>query len=269
MNSINYNDLARKGFCVVRNLLTKNDLAKLVSDFDLIKQEKFVNPNFNIFPVGKKVSIDDILETKIKPLAESIKDNTRISTNHTCTPTYFSIEHGINFGYHQDHDSWFLYGDHVNYLNIWIPVIKPSLELTNVTVVNFEKLFQDHPELKFLESYGATRAQGGTNSQIIDDNLDKVYNLDFDLDSYSETPSIDAGDALIMRGDALHKTQDTLTNRLAISIRRLNTESPVHRDHYAITSSVKRQLIEGNPTFYQRIMDQFKDKDTCKVGDLL
>ena len=266
MNNINFNELTTKGFCVVRNFLNTDELSLVSKDFNLIKETKFENPNFNIFPVGKHINLDSIWHTTVDYIAESIKTNTEISTNYTSTPIYFSIKHGINFGYHQDHDSWFLYGDHANYLNIWVPIIKPTEELTNVTIINFERLFKDHPELEFLKNYGATRAE---SYKIIDDNLDKVFNLDFNLEDYAETPFLKVVDALIMRGDALHRTQDTLTDRVAISIRRLNTESKVHKDHFNITSSVKKQIIESNPKFYQKILDQFIDKDECTVGDLL
>lgn len=264
----NFADLLDKSFCVVRNFLDSNDIETIKKDFDIIKGDKFLNPNFNILPVGKKIDLALVLE-KIKNISQEITDSIDIRTDYSSTPVYFSIAHGVNFGYHQDHESWFLYGNHEHYLNIWVPIIKPSTQLTNVIVLNFKKLIEDHPELSFLKNYGATNFEGGRNSYIQDDNTGQRINLDFDLDSYAECPELEAGDALIMRGDAIHKTQDTLTDRVAISARRLLTTSTIHKSHFDLTSPVKKHIVENNPHMYQKIINNFSSKDTCTVADIL
>lgn len=264
----NFADLLDKGYCVVKSFLDKENVDLIKQDFELVKNDRFLNPNFNIMPVGKKIEISKVLLT-ITELANNVANSTAIITDVGSTPIYFSIEHGVNFGYHQDHESWFLYGDHTNYLNIWIPVIKPSIELTNVIVLDAKRLFQDHPELLFLKGYGATRFEGGNTSYIFDDNTGEKITLNFNLDSYAECPQLAEGDALIMRGDCIHKTQDTLTSRVAISARRLLTSSIIHKTHFNAASNTKKQIIENNPAMYQKIMSQFTDSDTCTVGGLM
>jgi hypothetical protein len=264
----NFANLLDKSYCIIKNLLDTTDINLIKQDFDLIKTEKFLNPNFNILPVGKKISIDSTI-SKIEQLSNDIQDAVNIKTNFSSTPIYFSISHGVNFGYHQDHESWFLYGDHANYLSIWIPIIKPTKELTNVVVLDLGRLLLDHPELSFLKNYGATSFLGGSSSSISDDNTGKTITLEFDLDAYSECPQLEEGDALVMRGDCIHKTQDILTDRVAISARRLLTTSIVNKSHFDLTSPVKKQIVENNPVMYQKILNKFKSSDTCTVGDLL
>ena len=264
----NFANLLDQSYCVVKNFLNSDDLAQLSQDFDLIKTTDFLNPNFNILPVGKKVKIDNIL-SKIEVLSKDIQDSVNITTNFTSTPIYFSIEHGVNFEYHQDHESWFLYGDHTNYLNIWIPVIKPSVELTNVVVIDLIRLTNDHPELEFLKNYGATRFKAGSTSRIFDDNTGTEIELNFNLNDYSECPQLEQGDALVMRGYCIHKTQDTSTNRVAISARRLLTTYNIHKSHFDLDSLAKKQIVENNPIMYKKIMDNFIDSDTCTIGQLL
>jgi hypothetical protein len=264
----NFVNLLDKSFCVVENFLSTNDLEIIRQDFELIKTSDFLNPSFNILPVGKKISISSTL-SKIDLLATDIQTSVGIATNFTSTPIYFSIEHGVNFGYHQDHESWFLYGDHTNYLNIWVPIIKPDTTLTNVVVLDLDKLIQDHSELAFLKNYGATSFESGATSYIFDDNTGAKIELAFDLDEYAECPLMKEGDALIMRGYCIHKTQDTLTNRVAISARRQLSTSTVHKSHFDITSPNKKQIIEKNPVMYKKIMEKFNNQDTCTIGDLL
>ena len=264
----NFANLLDKSYCVVKNLLDTSDINLIKQDFDLIKTEKFLNPNFNILPVGKKISIDSSI-SKIEQLSNDIRDTVNIETNFSSTPVYFSISHGVNFGYHQDHESWSLYCDHANYLSIWIPIIKPTKELTNVVVLDLGRLLLDHPELSFLKNYGATSFLGGPSSSISDDNTGKTITLEFDLDAYSECPQLEEGDALVMRGDCIHKTQDILTSRVAISARRLLTTSIVNKSHFDLTSPVKKQIVENNPVMYQKILNKFESSDTCTVGELL
>jgi len=264
----NFASLLDKSYCVVKNFLNPDELLQLSQDFDLIKTTEFLNPNFNILPVGKKIKIDNIL-SKIEVLSTDIQDSVNITTNFTSTPIYFSIEHGVNFEYHQDHESWFLYGDHTNYLNIWIPVIKPSVELTNVVVIDLIRLINDHPELEFLKNYGATRFEADSTSRIFDDNTGKEIELDFNLNDYSECPQLEQGDALVMRGYCIHKTQDTSTNRVAISARRLLTTSNIHKSHFNLDSLAKKQIVENNPIMYKKIMDNFIDSYTSTIGELL
>ena len=264
----NFANLLDQSYCVVKNFLNSDDLTQLSQDFDLIKTTEFLNPNFNILPVGKKIKIDNIL-SKIEVLSKDIQDSVNIATNFTSTPIYFSIPHGVNFGYHQDHESWFLYGDHTNYLSIWIPIIKPTKELTNVIVLDLGRLLLDHPELEFLKNYGATRFEADSTSRIFDDNTGKEIELNFNLDDYSECPKLDQGDALVMRGYCIHKTQDTSTDRVAISARRLLTTHNIHKSHFDLDSPAKKQIVENNPIMYKKIMDNFINSDTCTIGQLL
>ena len=262
-------DLSNKSFCVIKNFLNSQQLNLIKEDFNLIKDEKFLNSNFNIIPVGKKIDLKKVFRDTIDPLSEDIQNNIDIKSDYTPTPTYFSIRHGINFGYHQDHESWFLYKDHKNYLNIWVPILKPDPALSNVVVINFEKLFRDHPELIFLKNYGATRFESGSPSRMVDDNTGIVTEFNFNLEEYAECPHLDAGDALVMRGDCIHRTQDTLTDRVAISVRRMFSQSVVQKSNFEPTSPYKKEIIENNPALYQKILSKFGDRSECTIKDLL
>jgi hypothetical protein len=57
----NFANLLDKSYCIIKNLLDTTDINLIKQDFNLIKTEKFLNPNFNILPVGKKISIDSTI----------------------------------------------------------------------------------------------------------------------------------------------------------------------------------------------------------------
>ena len=265
----NFKDLEMKSFCVIKNFLDNNTISTILEDYFLIQNEEILYPKFSIIPAGKKKNLDFLKDT-INPLIKNISDYSLIKTNYVANPVYFSIKHGINFPFHQDHDSWFLYGDHSNYLNVWIPIIKPNYDITNLSIINLYKLLNDHPELQFLENYGATEFTTGNQSKIIDYNNDKTIELDFDLNLYAETPHLNAGDALVMRGYAIHKTQDILTDRLAISFRCVNTNTKLFKENFISASGHKKIFFDTAPAgFLDKIKLHFETVNECTIGDIL
>jgi len=264
-----YNDLLHKGFCVVENLVDNSLLELLNNDFNLIKNFP-VSKHYPVLPVGKKLPVTDLLNKVIDPLSESIKNNTGISTNVHPTPVYFSIKHGVNFDWHQDHESFYQTGDHSNYLNIYIPIYKTDPALSNVCVINFEKLLDLDPSLAFLKGYGATRFSCKDNKTIIkDDNTDKETVLNFNINQIADCPNLKVGDALIMRGDCIHRTQDTLTDRVSISIRRMDCNTIINKSNFDINSQVKEFIFKNSEDYYQKLISKFSNNDEIKLGDLL
>lgn len=261
-------DLTTKGFCVVKNLFNNKQLETIRSDFDLIKDFP-VNKDYPVLPVGKKIQLDDIFSEVIDPLCKLINKETRINTNFRPTPVYFSIEHGVNFNWHQDHESFFQTANHLDYLNIYIPIHKPVINLSNVCVIDFEKLLELDSSLKFLKGYGATRFTcTNTNTIINDDNNDTEITIDFNIDDIADCPNLEAGDALIMRGDCIHRTQDTLTDRVSMSIRMMNTETVIKRSNFNFTSKGKEFVFKSNMESYNKLMSKFGNREEMKLGEL-
>lgn len=261
-------DLKTSGYCVVENLFSEEQLDKIRQDFELIKEFP-VNPGYPVLPVGKCVPLTEIIASVIEPLCASIREASSIVTNFNPTPVYFSIKHGVDFDWHQDHESYFQSRDHADYLNIYVAINKPDPALSNVKVINFNKLFEMAPHLSFLKYYGATRFVCRDGKTILtDDNTDKEHILDFDINSIADCPNLKAGDALIMSGDCIHSTQDTLTDRVAMSIRRMNTETIVNRSNFDFTSKAKEFVFTNNIDSYNKLMIKFNNRDTIKLGEL-
>jgi hypothetical protein len=261
--------LKSKGFCVIENLLDQALIDTIYQDFELIKDFDSPNKNYPILPAGKRIPLIDLINNIIEPVCEEIKNNLSIITDFTPTPIYFSIDKGVNFNWHQDHESYFQSGNHLDYLNFYIPIYKPSIELSNISVVNFEKLFYLDPGSQFLKGLGATRLFANSTTLVQNDNNDSEYIIPFDIAEVAETPHLAVGDALVMRGDCIHKTQDTLTPRIAISIRRLNTQTIVNKSHFNITSIAKKHMFENNKELYNKSVAKFQTNETLTLGELL
>jgi hypothetical protein len=265
----NIDDLRHKGFCVLNKLFDQTLIDTILQDFELIKDFDSPNKNYPILPAGKRIPLVGLINNIIEPICNEIKNNLPIVTDFTPTPIYFSIGKGVNFNWHQDHESYFQSGDHVDYLNFYIPIHKPTIEMSNLSVVDFKKLCERDPNAQFLKGLGATRLFAGSTTLVKNDNNDTEYVIPFNIEEVSETPNLAVGDALIMRGDCIHKTQDTLTPRIAISIRRLNTKTIVNKSHFNITSVAKKYMFENNKELYDRIIAKFQTSDTLTLGELL
>jgi hypothetical protein len=84
-----------------------------------------------------------------------------------------------------------------------------------------------------------------------------------------DQPNLAIGDALIMRGDCIHRTQDTLTNRTAISIRRVHTKTIVTKSQHLNLNGIKQLFRKNNPLISDTLDQLFAIKDTWTIGEAL
>lgn len=264
-----FDDLKTKGFCVLRNIFDPALLTTIRQDYELIKNEHGFMKNYDLaVPGGKKIQYLNVVDNVLTPICKQIQEETGITTNFTQTPAYFSIERGTDTKWHQDHESYFQTGDHRDYLNFWVPITKPDTKLSNLGVINFEKLFDQDPGARFLEGLGATTFVVNNGVTIVkNENDDSEYTIPFDINTIAEYPELDAGDVIIIRGDCIHQTQDRLTPRVSLSVRRLNLNSKIKRSHFNLTSITKKYIAEHEPEMYNAILRKFHNTDEITVGD--
>lgn len=136
----------------------------------------------------------------------------------------------VDFPWHIDHESYYLYGQHRHYLNLWIPIEKESAEDANLCLVPFDQLASVDQELcGMVVGAGAVKVQDG---QFFFDSLGLSRECKCDLDSIAETPKLRPGDLLILRGDVLHRTQNRRIDRIALSIRLIDRAHVILASHY-------------------------------------
>ncbi len=95
------------------------------------------------------------------------------------TGIFYATRLGIQFAWHTDSTS--LYA-HQNYLNFWIPLIKPLRTCSGVSIVDFEALGKHRPELaKHFIGRGSARVvvRNGRTVLFLSNNQfeDLVYDL--------------------------------------------------------------------------------------------
>ena len=214
----------------------------------------------------------EAIKPAIRELLDEIREGSGIDINFIGGGVFFATERGIDFSWHQDHESFFMHQTHRNYLNLYIPVIKPVREKTNLSIIPADNFAERSPGLwAKLENGGASGAafrQGRTT--ITNDCHGGVHGtLDYDIEELSETPELAAGDALLLRGDIFHRTQDTQTSRVALSIRMFNDVQTVTRRHFEQSCPVKNAFMERNSAMYERIGRVFADHESLTFRQLM
>ena len=173
-----------------------------------------------------------------------------------------------SFPWHQDHESYYIYESAYNVLIVWIPLIKPNSNSTGLSVIPFDRL-EKTKSLELFKYKGAQRILDHTGEfKLYDDETGEVYEIDFNPNDLAVNVESNIGDAVILRGDCLHKTQDNIDERLAVSIRCYQSEGVVKRDIFYSGCEHKHQMID-NSQMYKNIKAKYQEKEILTIRELL
>ncbi|MEL7038598.1 MAG: phytanoyl-CoA dioxygenase family protein [Cyanobacteria bacterium J06592_8] len=255
-------DLEKRGFIHIPSFLNHKELELLCKDFE--NAEVMDTDNYAIKRVSSETfqQISEKLESIVKIIQENAIANVDLFDGPGMYfPNWKEEATATNpepsrqqFPWHQDHESYFWLQDHSNYFNFYIPMIKPVPEKSNLTIIPNDKLKERVPEIyEQLSGRGAVRVvKDGEQDVILDDDCGGIIaRLDFDIADLEETPQLQAGDLLLLKGDVLHKTQDASTQRVAVSFRLLNSQSTVQRAKLVNGGLVKTVMMFNSWKSYE------------------
>ncbi|MCF3638248.1 hypothetical protein LU298_17470 [Komagataeibacter intermedius] len=254
-------DLESKGYVVLRGFLSQEDLSAIRNDYESTPDRTLI-ANYDA-----KLAAYSLLprfEQKLKAISETVRTETGIDADMTSYALYFSIENGINFSWHQDLESFFLFQDHYHYLNFYVPITKGNQKQSNVSIVPFDQLKIHAPEYySKLVGGGATHFWPRKDETVVLYNEDNTWEtMPINIEKLAVTPELDVGDLLLLRGDIIHRTQDTaLTERVAISFRRLRAKGPISLERITSGGPRKRQLMENTPVLWDAVKRCFAKAD--------
>ncbi|MEO1004884.1 MAG: phytanoyl-CoA dioxygenase family protein [Cyanobacteria bacterium J06638_38] len=271
-------DLSRfkdRGFCYVPSFLTPTEVELLRQDFEAANTLE--NGNYHIRRVSNEAF--DQISIKLKHCAELLCQQTGLMVDQLSRGVYFpnwkegktlvNLQHDQQhdqqkFPWHQDHESYFTLQNFSNYLNFYIPIIKPVDEQSNLSIIPLDKLAAYAPEVsQKIIHRGATRIVSSPQGDVIldDDRGGIIASLDFLVTNLEETPHLRTGDLLLLRGDVFHRTQDASTRRVAASFRMFNGDTTVNRSELARGGVVKTLMMLSNWKAYElrfRYFDQMQ-----------
>jgi hypothetical protein len=166
----------------------------------------------------------------------------------------------VNFYFHQDHESYFIFQEHFRYLNLYVILDKEDVENSNLTLVPFDAVKKHDPKMHdMLVGGGATSFRDG---YLVNDNFSSAYKLTFNVENVSVTPKLGVGDLLLMRGDIVHRTQNQKAGRIAVSFRAISKTAVANRRALMNCSYNKLMYMKNNATLYWAIDEVYSQAGT-------
>jgi hypothetical protein len=267
-SSISWKDLDTKGFLHVPGFLTPDQLEACRADY-ANKPQGSKNGNFNVPGAGEGISA---LTESVTQALTAVAVNSSVKVDTFIGASYFATKRGVKFNWHQDHESYFLFQTHVNYLNLYIPIVKPRRDKSNLCVIPFDVLERESPDTFRASVFrGATTVHPlGEGQFLVHDDSGAGQAVPINFDDIAAIPQMDAGDLLILRGDVFHKTEDSDTDRVSLSIRMAHSKTTVSRSKLADGGLLKSQMLVRNMSDFEMIFRAFDvaGKDELPWGEL-
>lgn len=216
-------DLKTKGYTVIPNFLTQEEIDIFLADYNKVRTNSLTNhPQY-----VSQASLD--LPRKIFSKLTQVSKSSGLKIDMLTPGAIYTSTESMDMEWHQDHQSYYFEQQLYHYLNFYIILEKDDPMLSGLSVIPFDTLAElapDHVD-KFINS-GAKRLQPeDKTTRIYDDDIGKEWILPINIEDIKESPKLSPGDLLLIRGDTIHKTQDVLTKRVAISIRCSDSSAPI------------------------------------------
>ena len=258
MDDIQFSDIEKRGFVVVPRFLAPDDIDFYRADFE----QRPLDSNGNYRIVRTSPGANARLRQRIDDVLAAVNSQTDLCVDFFDGGIYFSTgpKFGIAFHWHQDTEPFFRFQNHYDYLNFYIPIVKPRKDKSNLCVLPFDVLKLKDPKThRFLVRSGASALVkvGKVPVWTCFDSA-KMHIMSEDAESLAETPHLDAGDLLLMRGDLVHRTQDTETERVALSFRIARSSAVIERQRLVAGGLMKAVTMINNPGIYRSMFTVFE-----------
>lgn len=251
-----WNELETRGFIHIPGFLSQDELASIRADY----ADQPVDPGNRNYALSAATERGvGPIRHRIDEVLAAVSSNTSLKLDFVIGGTYFATKRGIVFKWHQDHESYFYYQNHTDYLNFYIPVFKPVKEKSNLCIVPFDELERRSPKtFRLVMGGGAAWTYDlGGRQLMMQDHESTTHLMAADIESMACAPELEAGDLLLMRGDIFHRTQDNDTDRVALSIRATNSQTVIRRAHLADGGITKAMMMRKNAAHYRSLFRAF------------
>ena len=279
--------LKERGFCVVPEFLSRDEIDFLVEEFD-------ASPDYS--PQTKnKHNTRHLGDKPVAGQTGALRSNAtgRKETFQRIRPRIEAFAWGItgaraalyqilylqtpvtSLSFHQDQDHFYLTEYNRSHLNYWIPLVKPSRTEAGLRLVPWDRLRE-----KSLRLFNLCRRSGASRFYSLRDggtlyisDWSGVHYLEenLEIEEVMETPEVGPGDLLLLCVNTIHATQMTNDRRLAVSLRTCDPETPIdwHRVAGSPTLAKMLRLANQNKLFFPVFQHVQENDFGITLGDIM
>ena len=242
--NICFTDFSRKGYLVIPSFLSSEEIQALLTPYDNLTE--ITNHNYDIGEIQETALT--IIKTKLTNTIDKVTDSANITVSYDGLHAgYYFASKKVSFGWHQDCESYFATQNHHDYINFYMPLKKPVKEKGNLSFIPWDAFKARCPrEYEMLCSTSAAIFFVVNNTTIVIKDEGIVCELPFDINELAVTPELEVGDLLLFSGDVIHQTQDTDTDRVALSVRFTNPATTISYRKLLTGGSLKNNMILQN-----------------------
>ena len=260
--------LDERGFCVIPEFLSREEIDFLVEEFD-------ASPDYSQ-PTKTTHAASHLGDKPVAGQTGALRANAtgRKETFQRIGPRIEEFAQGVtgakaalyqilytqtpatDLSCHQDHATFFLTENNRTHLISWIPLVKPSRTEAGLHVIPWDRLREKSPRLfNLCRRSGASSLRslrdGGT-LYVSDWSGVHWHEENLEVEEVMETPEVGPGDLLLLSFNTIHATQTTDDRRLAVTLRTCDPETPIdwHRVAGSPTPAMMRGLAMQNPLSY-------------------
>ena len=258
--------LEERGFCVIPEFLSRDEIDFLVADFEASTAQP--DPKYKS-RLGRKAAFQ-----RIRPRMEAFAQGVTGAKAALYQIQYHQTP-VINLPFHQDHEQFLMTEYNRTHFNSWIPLVKPSRTEGGLHLIPFDRLDEKSPRLfNLCRRSGASRLcslrDGGT-LYLSDWSGVHYHEENLEIEDVMETPEVGPGDLLLLRVNTIHRTQTTEDRRLAVALRTCDPETPIdwHRVAGSPTPWKMKQLADQNPLSFPVFQATQENDFGITLGDIV
>jgi ectoine hydroxylase-related dioxygenase (phytanoyl-CoA dioxygenase family) len=271
MKSYDITDLDKNGYFIIRNFLSDDEIQHYITFFEKKNSEYVTKYSKNYKEVD---IISNVITASVRGKFESLMDELNTVTGRNINMLSPVIDllktDNVNLPWHQEHEGYYMYQNPKNHLRIWVPLIKNNPESDGIEMVNHEDLRTTANDF-FVNHVVDT----GARFFKIEDNKTTVYDrendvtttVDINLDNYAINTMTMPGDAVVFRGDCVHRTQPNSSNRMAIGFKLCDDTQVIRRDKFLSGGKVKHENFTVLP-HYKPYFEAFATSESAVFKDL-
>jgi len=270
-NNLDLKLLETAGFIVIPQFLTADEVQLLVTEYDRAETAHAHDTAKNKNAMVALSCTPRWVRDKISNFLTQVNSQTNLSVNCVFPGVTYFDNRCVKYNWHQDHDTYYMWQNSYNFLNFWIPIVKPERDQSGICVIPFDVIMPQISQSvqQRLIGRGSKKFPLRGNKTIMrDDSVGDYTVLDINIEDIKQTPSMAAGDLLLMRGDVIHKTQDSLTPRVAVSIRACDADYALSKEVFYAQCVYKKLYVKNDAVAYRVFHENFATSDFVSIREM-